>query len=96
MDQHIQFCPNDLCSSRVWTIQRQPDSPAVWLIARGPNDQPWTVAADAPICPQCGTTLLTTEEFEGGIGESLVIEEGPLFDFARSIPWDAPARGRTR
>jgi hypothetical protein len=41
--------------------------------------------AATPVCPRCGTTLLTLAEFEDRLDRDVDAEVGPMFDFVRSL-----------
>ena len=49
------------------------------------DERPFTIAATDPICPRCGTTLLTLVELEGRLDRQLGAEVEPVFDFVRSL-----------
>ncbi len=69
-------CPNALCTVDTLVVMRSPDHDDLWWVARQVHDAPWQVAAVAPICPFCATTLVATanweEEWWGGEGEPRV------------------------
>ena len=52
----------------------------VWWVAAHGDERPFTIAATDPICPRCGTTLLTLLELEGSPDRQLGAEVGPVFD----------------
>jgi hypothetical protein len=78
------FCPSQACAGRAWMVA--PTARDVWAIAAHVDDRPFTVAAMVPICPRCGTTLLTMVKLEGRLDRHVGAEVGPVFDFARSLP----------
>jgi hypothetical protein len=55
-------CLNDSCGSGNWFVQR----PAVrsLVISADIDDQPFCIAAGAPVCPYCGTTLSAAAQLE--------------------------------
>jgi hypothetical protein len=69
-------CPNARCTVDTLVVMRSPDHDDLWWVARNVTDRAWQVAAVAPICPFCATTLVATasweEESRGGAGEARV------------------------
>jgi hypothetical protein len=69
-------CPNALCTVDTLVVKRSRDYHDLWWVAREVDDSPWQVAAVAPICPFCATTLVATASWEevaqGGEGEARV------------------------
>jgi hypothetical protein len=79
------LCPDPLCTDRTWMVRRDFATCDVWSVARHKEDLPFTIAATAPVCPLCGTALLTLIELEGGLERRVGVETGPVFDFVRSL-----------
>jgi hypothetical protein len=50
-------CTNDDCRAATWLAQRSAPQIDLWSVAADSDDRPFSVAAPAPICPRCGTTL---------------------------------------
>jgi hypothetical protein len=70
----------------MWLVSQAQAQEALWIVSTNGADHMQVVAAESPVCPRCGTDLLTVVEREGGIGGDIGAETGPLFDFARSLP----------
>ena len=85
MNWEQRFCLNPFCIDAAWVVQRDPTTRDIWRVAAYIGDCPITLAARAPVCPRCGTTLLTEVELEGGLERHLGTEGGPIFDFVRSL-----------
>ncbi len=66
-------------------VQRDPTTRDVWWVAAQVDDRPFTIAATDPVCPRCGTTLLTLVELEGEFNRHFGAEVGPVFDFVCSL-----------
>ena len=79
------FCLNQACADWAWMVLRDPTMCEVWWVAAHGDERPFTIAATDPICPRCGTTLLTLVELEGRLDRQLGAEVGPVFDFVRSL-----------
>ena len=50
-------CTNSGCRAATWLAQRSAAQIDLWWVAADSDDRPFSVAAPAPICPRCGTTL---------------------------------------
>ena len=85
MNWEQRFCPNRFCTARTWLVQSISTMCDVWRVAAHEDEYPFTIAASAPVCPECGTTLLTMVELEGALDRQLGAEVGPVFDFVRSL-----------
>ena len=85
MNWEQRYCPNPFCTDRAWMVQRAPATCDLWRVAAHEDEYPFTIAATAPVCPECGTTLLTMLELEGALDRRLGAEVGPVFDFVRSL-----------
>ena len=85
MNCEQRFCPNRFCAAQTWVVQSIPSVCDVWWVAAHEDEYAYTIAATAPVCPQCGTTLLTIVELEGALDQHLGAEVGPVFDFVRSL-----------
>jgi hypothetical protein len=79
-------CPNPSCTDRSWMVQREPANCELWWVAAHLDDRPFMIAATAPICPRCGTTLCTLVELEGTLDRHLGAEVRAMFDLVRSLP----------
>jgi hypothetical protein len=85
MNCEQRFCPNQFCTDRTWLVQSILTVCDVWWVAAHEDVYPFIIAASAPVCPRCGTTLLTIVELEGALDPHLGAEVGPVFDFVRSL-----------
>ena len=79
------FCPNQTCAGGAWMVQRAPTTPDLWAVAAHVDDRPFTVAAMVPICPRCGTTLLTTIQLEGRLDRHFGAEVEPAVVLERTL-----------
>ena len=79
------FCMSQVCGVNVWLVARSPESSVLWWVKDHTGEYPHTIAAVKPICPGCGNDLLSELEIEGGFGGISAPEEGPVFDFLRSL-----------
>ncbi len=77
------YCLNPHCLVGSWSVTREQEQ--VWRITATFDNYPFLVAATTPHCPCCGAQLQTPLEMEGGMGVALDDEQGPLFDFVRSL-----------
>jgi hypothetical protein len=57
MNWELWSCTNNDCRAATWLAQRTAAQLDLWWIAADSDDRPFSVAAPAPICPRCGTTL---------------------------------------
>lgn len=57
----------------------------LWRVVAYFEETPFLVAATHPVCPCCGKQLMSRFEFDGGFGPQAEDEQGPLFDFVRSL-----------
>jgi len=85
MNWEQRFCPNRFCTDRTWVVRSIPTACDVWWVAAHEDEYPFTIAATVPVCPDCGTTLLTMVELEGALDRHQGAEVGPVFDFVRSL-----------
>ena len=79
------YCPNQACAGGAWMVQRDPTRCDAWEVVAHVDDCHFTVAAMVPICPRCGTTLLTIVKLEGRLDRHAGAEVGPVFDLACSL-----------
>ena len=80
-----RFCFNRACTVGTWMVARSCVNYEIWFVTSHHQALPYTVAGIVPVCICCGEDLLTTVELEGGIGQALVDEQGPVFDFLRRL-----------
>ncbi len=85
MDWEQRFCPWRPCAGGAWIVKRAFGRRDTWLVTHEGEGSTWTISAPQPICPICSAQLLTPLELEGGIGGDIGEEEGPLFEWARSL-----------
>jgi hypothetical protein len=64
MNPELWSCANDGCPAETWLVQRSTEQAGLWLIAASVGATPFNVAATAPVCPYCGTTLLAAQTLE--------------------------------
>lgn len=84
VEQH-RACPERWCGSGAWLVERAAQMPDVWQVTHATDGGAWTVAATEPICPRCGTTLVTTLELEGGRGGDAILQPGKLLDWLLTL-----------
>jgi hypothetical protein len=77
------FC--SCCTDAAWMVRRNPIIRDVWWVAANVDHPPFTIAAVTPVCPRCGTTLLSLAEFEDQLKCGVDTEVGSIFDFVRSL-----------
>lgn len=70
-------CPSIGCSADGWYIEREPSCPDTWQIRAEEGGTCWTIAAQAPICPYCASTL--------GERHEPALDIGPFSHFVRSL-----------
>lgn len=80
-----RVCPELWCGSGAWLVQRDARLQDVWQLTHATDGGAWTVAADAPVCPRCGTHLLTTVELESGFGGNDILQPSPLLEWLRTL-----------
>lgn len=51
-------CPVEWCAAKVLYVRPDPDQPDVWHVTASLHESAWLVAASAPACPLCGSTLI--------------------------------------
>jgi hypothetical protein len=69
-------CLNDSCPSGNWFVQRPVARSLV--ISVDIDDQPFRIAAGAPVCPYCGTTLSAAAQLEIAAQSALQPTQGGL------------------
>ena len=60
------FCPNQSCATQLWLAQRCSEQQDDWLIGPSVTVPAWRFAGPLPICPLCGTTLITPIDWVTG------------------------------
>ncbi len=80
-----RYCANPHCLVGYWSVSLRSTINQVWSIISQYDDEPFLVAAPRPICPCCADDLLTAFEVEGGFAEQGEAEEGPIFEFIRTL-----------
>jgi len=60
------FCPNQSCATQLWLAQRCSEQQDDWRIGPSVTAPSWRVAGPLPICPLCGTTLITPIDWVTG------------------------------
>ena len=79
------FCMSHECGCITWLVSQSPQSSVMWWVKDHAGEHIHTVAAVKPVCPWCGNNLLSELEIEGGFDALSTPEEGPVFDFLRSL-----------
>ncbi len=85
------ICPDRSCAAGTWVLEGRDQLRNLWLLVSASGDSAWLLAADEPVCPSCGASLLTLLELEGGYTTGEVIEEGPLLHWMQTLGWTHPA-----
>lgn len=61
------FCLTAWCEVHSLLTQRYEDHYDLWYVQTDQHDFGWLIAAEVPICPCCGSHLLTTANIEDGV-----------------------------
>ncbi len=61
----IGVCYTPWCQQRQWFVRRCAEHQDAWRVALTPDEEGWLVAADGPLCPRCGGTLLMPTYVDG-------------------------------
>jgi ribosomal protein S27AE len=85
MEEQHHICPAAWCGSGAWLAQPTAAMPGVWQLTHASDGGAWTVAAPNPVCPRCGTTLITILELEGGLGEDDILKPSKLLDWVLTL-----------
>ena len=85
------LCPDRACSGGTWVLEQQNALHNLWLLVNVSDQSIWLLAADEPVCPRCGTSLVTPLELEGGYTSSEVLENGPMLCWMQTLRWSQPA-----
>ncbi|RIK40822.1 MAG: hypothetical protein DCC55_13780 [Chloroflexi bacterium] len=59
-----RFCPSIFCFTDEIVIRRVSPKAEVWLLTDESEDRSWMMMGGEPVCPHCGTTLLSVEGLE--------------------------------
>ena len=51
-----RWCPTNWCGADRLSVEPDPEQDDLWHVWNAAGGR-WTVAADEPVCPMCGTTL---------------------------------------
>ena len=70
-------CANADCRATTWLARRAATRLDLWWVALDSDDRPFSVAAEAPICPRCGTTLEAAYTLERAARPALYAAVGP-------------------
>lgn len=62
-------CLTTSCTENVWHLRRQAPGRDVWEVYERPG---WVIAATAPVCPACGTTLVLRTRAASSIGSGQI------------------------
>jgi wobble nucleotide-excising tRNase len=79
-----RFCLNPACSVDFWLVQSVNTLQNSWQITDRFEQGLFTVAANEPVCPRCGTSLYTQSQL-AEYNHYHDQQQGPLFDFVRSL-----------
>ena len=85
MEEQHRVCPERWCGSGAWLVQRAMHLHDVRQVTHAENGGCWTMAATDPVCPRCGTTLVTILELDGGLVASDIVEPGKLPDWLLTL-----------
>lgn len=86
MNWEQRFCVNQACATEAWMVKPDPTMCDMWWVAVDVDDHRFMIAATVPVCPHCGTTLLTLVERERECDRLVGAQVGAVFDFVRSLP----------
>lgn len=80
-----RHCPTPWCSADRLAVEHDSQQDDLWTVT-GTDGRRWVVAADAPVCPQCGATLQLAT---AGRAEAVDADEtalvGPVFEYIRRL-----------
>src|SRR5262245_28280656 len=62
MDWEQCFCPDPACVVDFWLVRQAEGRRDLWHLVDRFGDAAFMLAATAPVCPRCGTTLCLTVE----------------------------------
>ncbi len=51
-----RWCPTNWCGADQLSVEPDPEQDELWHVWNAAGSR-WTVAADEPVCPMCGTPL---------------------------------------
>jgi hypothetical protein len=85
MEWEQWFCPERSCATEAWLVRQALGNAELWSLTCRLTGASFTVAAVDPICPRCGTTLCATVEFTQHERGAIVLEDGPMLNFVRSL-----------
>ncbi len=77
MVSSVWYCVSEHCKVDLWWVRQEAMIWHVWDTEGGGH---WTIAADLPVCPRCGSTL-SQKPVEK------ILEPGKMLDFLESIPY---------
>jgi hypothetical protein len=63
-----RFCSTEWCEEELLFVQRDTARHEVWRVAANQENHVWLVAGETPVCPFCGSHLLTAANLQEGIG----------------------------
>ena len=79
------FCPERSCATEAWLVRQEFGNGELWSLKCRLTGASFTLAAVDPVCPRCGTTLCATVEFTHNRRDAIVLEDGPMLNFVRSL-----------
>ena len=85
MEWEQWFCPDHDCATEAWMVRQDSRNSELWSLVCRLTGASYIVAATDPICPRCGTTLCATVEFTHDHRGAVILEDGPMLDFVRSL-----------
>jgi hypothetical protein len=59
-----RFCPSIFCFTDEIVVRRVSPQAEVWMLTDESDDHSWMMMGGEPVCPHCGTTLLSVEGLE--------------------------------
>jgi hypothetical protein len=77
------LCTNPYCLIGHWVVTQAQEQ--IWRIVAEFDNFPFLVSGATPICPCCASQLLTPLAMEEGFSDATEQEQGPLFDFIRTL-----------
>lgn len=87
VETEVRYCLSDMCRYSELEVTRAQGHPDLWHINRLGSGATYSVSAVRPICPFCGSELLTTANMiENALGvDGAARLEGPLADFLMTL-----------
>lgn len=64
VSEERRFCPSIFCFTDEIIVRRVSPKAEVWMLTDESDDRSWMMMGGEPVCPHCGTTLLSVDGLE--------------------------------